>query len=208
MAEADQPFPALRRADLDANPFRQFALWWDRAQGANLPEPTAMTLATATRDGAPSARVVLLRGFDERGFVFFTNYDSRKGRELAGNPRAALCFFWPQLNWQIRVTGMVAKTSREESEAYFRSRERGKRIGAWASNQSSVLRNREEFEQRVAEFDAKFPGDDVPLPPNWGGFRLAPEDFEFWQGHPERLHDRFRYRRGEGGKWMIERLSP
>ncbi|HEY6168910.1 MAG TPA: pyridoxamine 5'-phosphate oxidase [Verrucomicrobiae bacterium] len=205
MSQSEQP--ALRRADLDANPFRQFRRWWDCAQSTNLPEPTAMTLATATRDAAPSARVVLLRGFDEHGFVFFTNYDSRKGRELAENPRAALTFFWPQLNWQVRLTGTVSQTSRNESETYFRSRTRGKRVGAWASNQSSVLKNRAEFEQRVAEFDAKFPGEDVPLPPFWGGFRLAPAEFEFWQGHPERLHDRFRYRR-EGQVWVVERLSP
>jgi pyridoxamine 5'-phosphate oxidase len=207
MSSSDQPPAALRRAELDPNPFGQFRVWWDIAQQANLPEPTAMTLATAGADGGPDARIVLLRGFDERGFTFFTNYDSQKGRELAANPRAALTFFWPTLNRQVRITGAVTKTSRAESEAYFRTRIRGKRIGAWASRQSEVLANREEFERRVAEFDAKFPGEDVPLPPNWGGYRVAPDTFEFWQGHPERLHDRFRYRL-EGGAWKIERLSP
>lgn len=166
-----------------------------------------MTLATATRDGSPSARIVLLRGFDEHGFTFFTNYESRKGRELAENPHAALVFFWPQFNWQVRIAGTVTRTSRGESETYFRSRTRGKRIGAWASNQSGVLADRGQFERRVAEFDAKYPGEEVPLPTFWGGFRLAPEMFEFWQGHPERLHDRFQYRL-EGGVWIIERLSP
>jgi pyridoxamine 5'-phosphate oxidase len=200
-------FQALRKADLQADPFQQFRAWWDVAQTANLPEPTAMTLATVTADGAPDARIVLLRGFDERGFMFFTNYDSQKGRELAANPRAALVFFWPTLNRQVRLTGGVTKTTRAESEAYFRTRVRGKRIGAWASRQSEVLAHREEFEQRVAEFDAKFPGEDVPLPPNWGGYRVAPATFEFWQGHPERLHDRFRYRHAED-RWLIERLSP
>jgi pyridoxamine 5'-phosphate oxidase len=200
-------FQALRKADLQADPFQQFRAWWDVAQTANLPEPTAMTLATVTADGAPDARIVLLRGFDERGFMFFTNYDSQKGRELAINPRAALVFFWPTLNRQVRLTGGVTKTTRAESEAYFRTRVRGKRIGAWASRQSEVLAHREEFEQRVAEFDAKFPGEDVPLPPNWGGYRVTPATFEFWQGHPERLHDRFRYRRAQD-RWLIERLSP
>lgn len=208
MSQLTDSFHPLRRRDLDESPFVQFRHWWDRAQSANLPEPTAMTLSTATREGAPSARIVLLRGFDEQGFTFFTNYNSRKGHELAENPRAALTFFWPTLNWQVRITGTVSKTSREESEAYFRSRVRGKRIGAWASNQSDILPDRATFERRVAEFDAKFPGDDVPLPPFWGGFRLAPQDFEFWQGHPERLHDRFRYRRDANGAWLIERLSP
>jgi pyridoxamine 5'-phosphate oxidase len=188
------------------DPFQQFRAWWDVAQKANLPEPTAMTLATAGAVGAPAARIVLLRGFDEHGFVFFTNYDSQKGRELAANPRAALVFFWPTLNRQIRITGTVTKTSREDSEAYFVTRGRSKCLGAWASRQSEVLANREEFERRYAEMDARFPGE-VPLPPNWGGYRVAPATFEFWQGHPERLHDRFRYRR-DGGRWIIERLSP
>jgi pyridoxamine 5'-phosphate oxidase len=199
-------FPALRKRDLHPDPFQQFRAWWDIVQQAGLPEPTAMTLATAGADGAPSARVVLLRGFDERGFVFFTNYESHKGRDLAANPRAALTFFWPTLNRQVRITGTVTKTSREESEAYFVTRGRAKCLGAWASRQSEVLASREEFERRYAEMDARFPGE-VPLPPHWGGYRVAPATFEFWQGHPERLHDRFRYRRADGA-WLIERLSP
>jgi pyridoxamine 5'-phosphate oxidase len=197
---------ALRKADLHPDPLQQFRAWWEVAQAANLPEPTAMTLATAGADGAPDARIVLLRRFDADGFRFFTNYDSQKGRELTANPRATLVFFWPTLNRQIRIAGSVARTSREDSAAYFVTRGRGKCLGAWASRQSEVLANREEFERRYAEMDAKFPGD-VPLPPNWGGYCVTPATFEFWQGHPERLHDRFRYRRAED-RWMIERLSP
>jgi len=167
-----------------------------------------MTLATASRDGTPSARIVLLKGYDDRGFTFFTNYESAKGKELLENPRAALVFFWPELKHQIRISGTVSKVAREESETYFRLRPIGSRIGAWASRQSQVLRNREELDQRVAELTRQYEGKDVPLPPHWGGYRLAPETFEFWQGRESRLHDRFRYQRVSEREWKIERLSP
>lgn len=187
-------------------PFEQFARWFDEAMAADLPEPTAMTLSTADRDGRPSSRVVLLKGLDH-GFVFYTNYGSRKGRQLTENPVASLLFFWPELERQVRVDGRVERCSEEESRAYFASRPLASRIGAWASEQSSVLTSRDELVHRVELFTAKFAGGDVPLPPTWGGFRVIPDEVEFWQGRPSRLHDRIRYRKVEGG-WVIERLSP
>lgn len=199
---------ALDESELLPDPIEQFRLWFDQAVEARVAEPNAMTLATATRDGRPSARVVLLKGLDEEGFVFYTGYESRKGRELAENPAVALVFFWPELERQVRVTGMARKIPREESEAYFRSRPRGSRIGAWASPQSEVIPDRAALERRLAEIEARFPGDDVPLPPNWGGYRVEPESIEFWQGRRSRLHDRLRYRRGPGGEWVVERLAP
>jgi pyridoxamine 5'-phosphate oxidase len=167
-----------------------------------------MTLATAAADGQPSARIVLLKEVNHDGFVFYTNYGSRKGRELAGNPRAALVFYWPQLERQVRITGAVLKTSRSESEAYFRTRPRGSQLAAWASRQSSPIPDRALLEARVKKLGAKYAGASVPLPPNWGGFRLRPESIEFWQGRPNRLHDRLRYSREPGGGWKIERLAP
>lgn len=199
---------ALDESELLPDPIEQFRLWFDQAVEARVAEPNAMTLATATRDGRPSARVVLLKGLDEEGFVFYTGYESRKGRELAENPAVALVFFWPELERQVRVTGMARKIPREESEAYFRSRPRGSRIGAWASPQSEVIPDRAALERRLAEIEARFPDDDVPLPPNWGGYRVEPESIEFWQGRRSRLHDRLRYRRGPGGEWVVERLAP
>ena len=167
-----------------------------------------MTLATATPDGRPSARMVLLKGVDARGFAFFTNYESRKGAELAANPRAALVFFWVQLERQVRVEGRVERLSAEESDAYFASRPEGSQLGAWASQQSAVLPDRGPLEARYEELRAQYEGQEVPRPTFWGGFRVVPETVEFWQGRVNRLHDRLRYRRQDDGSWVIERLSP
>lgn len=198
---------SLAEGDVAADPIAQFLAWFDDAQAAELREPNAMTLATATPDGAPSARIVLLKGVDERGFVFYTDYRSRKGEELAANPRAALVFHWAELERQVRVTGTVARVAREESEAYYRTRPVGSRIGAWASHQSRPIAGRAELEAREAELAHRYADGDVPLPPHWGGYRVAPETVEFWQGRPSRLHDRLRYVR-EDGAWRVERLSP
>ena len=195
---------SLGEGDVAADPIAQFLAWFDDAQAAELREPNAMTLATATPDGAPSARIVLLKGVAERGFVFYTDYRSRKGDELAANPRAALVFHWAELERQVRVTGTVARVSREESEAYYRTRPVGSRIGAWASHQSRPIAGRAELE---AELARRYADGDVPLPPHWGGYRVAPETVEFWQGRPSRLHDRLRYVREDGG-WRVEWLSP
>ena len=200
----------LDRADLDPDPVVQFGRWFDEVVRAGLAEPNAMTLATATAAGRPSARVVLLKELDASGFVFYTNYDSRKGAELTANPWAALVFYWAPLERQVRAEGRVERTSREESEAYFRSRPLGARLGALASEQSRPIPGREVLDQRVAELEATYAGGEVPLPDCWGGYRLAPDAVEFWQGRPDRLHDRFRYTRGDqaGQGWTVERLSP
>jgi pyridoxamine 5'-phosphate oxidase len=198
----------LREDEVDPNAIRQFERWFDEAMKAGVSEPDAMTLATATPDGRPSARVVLLRGVDDRGFVFFTNYDSRKGRELAANPWAALVLFWHELERQVRVEGQVRRVSVQESDHYFQSRPAGSRIGAWASPQSEVIKSRESLEIRCQELEKSFEDGTIPRPPNWGGFRLVPETIEFWQGRPSRLHDRLRYTRGEQSKWLVERLAP
>ena len=195
---------ALAEADVDADPVVQFGRWFEQAEQAGLLEPTAMTLATATPDGRPSARMVLLRGFDERGFCFYTNYDSRKGAELAANPRAALVFWWGELERQVRIEGRVERTSRADSEAYFSSRPPGSQLSAAASPQSRVVPARAVLERRVAELATGAP---VPLPDFWGGYRLTHQVVEFWQGRPNRLHDRLRYRRAADG-WKIERLAP
>jgi pyridoxamine 5'-phosphate oxidase len=197
----------LSEEDLAADPIEQFRLWLEQAMTVDPKEFTAMTLATADREGRPSARVVLLKGVDERGFVFYTHYDSDKGRELRENPRAALVFYWPAQDRQVRVEGTVEKTSRAESEAYFASRPLGSRVGAWASPQSRRISGREELERKVREAGERF-GEDVPLPPDWGGFRVHPEAIEFWQGRPSRLHDRLRYSLDGEGHWRIERLAP
>ncbi|HJZ90525.1 MAG TPA: pyridoxamine 5'-phosphate oxidase [Gemmataceae bacterium] len=201
------PTDELREADADPDPVRQFQLWFDAAVAAGLPEPNAMTLATCTADGVPSARIVLLKICDERGLAFFTNYQSRKGRELANNPRAALVFFWPALERQVRVEGRVELVSADESDAYFAGRPVNSRLGAWASEQSAVIPSRDELERKQREYEAQFPDGRVPRPPHWGGYRVVPDVFEFWQGRPSRLHDRLRYRR-VAGRWVIERLSP
>jgi pyridoxamine 5'-phosphate oxidase len=198
----------LREEDLAPDPFRQFGAWFDAVAQADIREPNAMTLATATPDGRPSARMVLLKGVDPRGFAFFTNYESRKGAELAANPQAALVFFWVQLERQVRVEGRVERVSTEESDEYFASRPEGSQLGAWASQQSAVLPDREPLEARYEELRAQYEGHEVPRPPFWGGFRVVPETVEFWQGRANRLHDRLRYRRQSGGSWVIERLSP
>jgi pyridoxamine 5'-phosphate oxidase len=200
----------LRRADLDANPVAQFQKWFTAAEAAlaqHQLDVNAGTLATADKNGIPSARVVLLKGLDERGFIFFTNYDSRKGRELAENPNAALVFYWQELERQVCLAGSVKKTSREESEKYFKSRPHGSRLAAWASNQSEMVPDRAVLETRWQELEKKFVTD-IPLPPNWGGFILRPERIEFWQGRPSRLHDRFSYTRQPDNSWKLERLAP
>ena len=218
---------SLRRADLEANPVSQFNAWfaqasaggrwrkigialyklWHALLGHSPADVNAMVLATVDQSGRPSTRAVLLKGVDERGFTFFTNYDSRKGRELAGNPNAALTFYWPDLERQICVTGSVGRISREESEAYFKSRPRGSRLATWASNQRDVVADRAALDAKWNEMAEKFP-DDVPLPPNWGGYVLKPERMEFWQGRPSRLHDRFCYTRQPDNSWKLERLTP
>jgi len=217
----------LRRADLDANPMAQFNSWfaqasaggrwrkigialfklWHAILGHSPADANAMVLATVGKDGRPSTRTVLLKGADARGFVFFTNYDSRKGLELAENPNAALTFYWPELERQICVAGRIEKISREESEAYFKSRPRGSRLATWASNQRDVVADRAALDAKWNEMAGKFPSD-VPLPPNWGGYVLKPKRIEFWQGRPSRLHDRFQYTKQSDNSWKLERLAP
>ena len=197
----------LSEADLAPDPFQQFAHWFDEAQAAPVTEPSAMTLATATKDGRPSARVVLLKGFDERGFVFYTNYASRKGDELLENPRAALVFYWAEIKRQVRVEGWIEQASAVESDTYFQSRPRESRLAAWASAQSRAIPSREALDRRMDELMLEYQGRKVTRPPQWGGYRLRPTSLEFWQSRPNRLHDRIRYRLANGA-WLIERLAP
>jgi pyridoxamine 5'-phosphate oxidase len=200
----------LLESDLAVHPIEQFTLWFKQAVEANMGEwyePNAMTLATATPDGVPSARIVLLKGVTPDGLTFFTNYESQKGRELAENPRAAVVFFWAQLERQVRVRGVVERLTREESRVYFATRPRGSRLGARASRQSSVVASREVLENELAEQEKLFGGEGVDMPDYWGGYRLKPDYFEFWQGRPSRMHDRLVYRL-EGGLWKVERLAP
>jgi pyridoxamine 5'-phosphate oxidase len=197
----------LDKADVDPDPIVQFHEWFENAVEADLHEPNAMILATATADGKPSARTVLLKGYDERGFVFYTNYEGRKAVELESNPRAALVFYWGELVRQVRVEGTVSRVSVEESDEYFASRPRGSRLGAWASEQSRVVDGRRTLEQKLHSLQAEYENREVPRPPFWGGYRVEPEAIEFWQGREDRLHDRLVYRR-EDGAWRIERLQP
>jgi pyridoxamine 5'-phosphate oxidase len=199
-------FAGLRRRDLHSDPIQQFKNWFQAAISASVPEPNAMTLSTADLEGQPSSRIVLLKDIDERGLTFYTNYESRKGRELAANPKAALTIFWPGLERQVGFRGHCERVPREESDAYYKSRPIGSRLGAWVSSQSTAIANRELLETKLAEVTARF-GENPPLPDYWGGFVLRPHSVEFWQGRPNRLHDRFLYTRDESG-WKIERLSP
>ena len=202
-------FPPLNKSDVDRNPIKQFAKWYDEVRAHEVSEQDAisMTLATATKNGEPDARIVLLKSFDEAGFVFYTNYESRKGKELDENPRACLLFYWSKVWRQVRIEGSVEQVSEEESEDYFQTRPLGSKIGAWASNQSEAVESRDVLEQRYADLSERY-GEDVPRPPHWGGYRIHPEAIEFWQGRDNRLHDRLRYRLQEDGTWLIERLGP
>jgi len=201
------PLSRLSERTFHPDPIQQFRRWLRAVERAGLPEPNAMTLATTTRRGRPSARMVLLKGIDERGFLFFTNYESRKGRELAENPHAALVFYWRAVNRQIRVTGRISKVPAAESDAYFATRPQGSRLAALASRQSSVIPSRAVLEARYRELDAGYPNDAPPRPINWGGYCVHPDEIEFWQRGPNRLHDRLRYRKSRG-VWILERLSP
>jgi pyridoxamine 5'-phosphate oxidase len=198
----------LTEAEADADPIRQFARWFQEALAAGVPEANAMTLATCSPDGRPAARVVLLKGYDQNGFTFFTNYTSRKARELTANPQAALVFFWPEMKRQIRIEGTTSPTTADESDAYFASRPADSQLGAWASDQSAVIGSREELEARFRLMQGRFAGGAVPRPPHWGGYRLAPDLLEFWQGRPFRLHDRLCYTRQADGTWKRQRLAP
>ena len=204
----DYSLAGLLEKDLARDPFRQFDKWFQEAGAAKIDEPNAMTLSTATRDGRPSSRTVLLKGLDGRGFVFYSNYDSRKGRDLSENPRVSLLFPWVALERQVTVEGTVVRLTREESEAYFHARPRANQLGAWVSQQSSIINGRSVLEDSMKALEKKYAGTEVPMPPNWGGYRVAPESVEFWQGRRSRLHDRLRYRREKAGDWIIERLSP
>ena len=197
----------LSEQDLQPDPQEQFRRWIQDAIDGELTEPNAAVLATVDGQGQPSTRVVLVKGVDERGFSFFTNYESRKGRELAANPRAALTFPWVEMERQVCITGRVTQLPPEESDAYFKTRPRGSRLGAWASKQSEVIADRTILEHRLADLDREYPGNDIPMPPTWGGYVLAPDTVEFWQGRPSRLHDRLVYTR-QAGSWKVHRLSP
>jgi len=207
-AEYEHPADGLHRRDLDPDPIKQFSNWFTAAIEAQIRDVNAMSLATASPEGRPSVRIVLLKGFDQDGFVFFTNYESEKGRQLAANPYAALAFYWVERDRQIRISGKTIRTSREESERYFHSRPLGSQLGAWASRQSEVVDGRRVLDARMAQITERFADKPVPLPPHWGGFRLKPEQMEFWQGRTNRLHDRFRYTLQPDGGWLLERLSP
>jgi pyridoxamine 5'-phosphate oxidase len=204
----DYRLAGLLETDLAKDPFRQFEKWFQEAEAAKIPEPNAFTLATVGPEGRPSARTVLLKGLDGRGFVFYTNHDSRKGRELAHQPRVTLLFAWLPLERQVNIEGTATRVSREETEAYFHSRPRASQLGAWASAQSTVLSSRAPLESAYAALETKYAGQTIPVPPFWGGYRVAPDRVEFWQGRRSRLHDRLRYVRSPDGSWTPERLSP
>lgn len=198
----------LLESDLEKNPFTQFARWFEEAKTAQPQMPEAMTVSTCSNDGIVSSRICLLKGFDERGFVFYTNYNSRKGAQISENPRVALCFYWAVLERQVRIEGAAVKTTAEEADAYFATRPRGSQLGAWASSQSAVIPDRGDLELRAREMEQNYRDRPVPRPPHWGGFRVIPLELEFWQGRADRLHDRFAYRLREPKDWIIERLSP
>lgn len=198
----------LLETNLHPDPVEQFRRWFEEALSSDLHEPNAMTIATATRDGRPSARVVLLKCFNERGFVFHTNYEGRKGRELKANPNCALLFYWGELERQVRIEGRASRVTEEESDAYFRSRPRGGHLGAWASRQSHPVESRRALEERVQHLESEYEGREIPRPPFWGGYRVEPERIEFWQGRENRLHDRLLYTSLGRGKWEIQRLQP
>ncbi|MEY3400544.1 MAG: pyridoxamine 5-phosphate oxidase [Cyanobacteriota bacterium] len=204
----DYTLKDLNENEIDKNPFIQFKIWFNQSVAAQLPEPNAMTLATCTPDGKPSARMVLLKDIDERGFVLFTNYKSQKGQEISVNPQAALVFWWAELERQVRIVGTVEKISSAQSDSYFEVRPPFSRLGAWASNQSEVIANRDVLEAQLIEFQRQYENQEVPRPPHWGGFRVIPQEIEFWQGRSSRLHDRLRYTLVDNGNWKIERLSP
>ena len=199
---------SLDESSVDADPIRQFRTWFDQATGAGIPEPNAVVVATASPGGRPSTRVVLMRGFDDRGFVFYTNYQSRKGGEIGANPFASMCFFWQPMERQVRVEGTVVRTSEAQSDEYFAGRPTGSKLGAWVSNQSGVVPDRPALEAEMEAIRGRFPGEEIPRPPHWGGFRVVPESIEFWQGRRSRLHDRLVYRKTPEGAWRIERLAP
>lgn len=203
----EYPGEALREEEMDADPVRQFRRWFQEALDSQLVDPTAMALATADEEGQPSVRVVLLKGFDERGLVFFTDHRSRKGCDLSENPRASALFYWPPLNRQVVVRGTASQVSREESETYFQTRPYRSQLAAWASRQSAPLGSREDLDQQVARMEQTYAEGSVPLPLHWGGYRISPAEFEFWQGRPDRLHDRFLYTRVKQA-WRLQRLSP
>lgn len=198
----------LLEGDLDADPFRQFGRWYDAASSAGLVHPDAFSLATVSADGRPSARMLLLKGFDENGFVFYTNTESRKGEDLRGNTNAAICFWWDKLERSVRIEGKVHGVSQEEADIYFATRPRGSQLGAWASQQSRVIESREYLDKLYHKIELDYADMDIPRPGYWNGYRLVPESIEFWQGRPNRLHDRLRYRKRRDGGWNIERLAP
>jgi pyridoxamine 5'-phosphate oxidase len=204
----DYRLHSLSENEVDANPFRQFDTWWQEATNSAIEEVNAMTLATASAEGIPSARIVLLKSYDDRGFVFFSNYNSYKGMNMDENPRACLVFFWKELERQVRITGLVEKVSAAESDEYYNSRPEGSRIGAWASPQSTVITSRDWLEVQQNQYAKEFLSKPIVRPPHWGGYRVKPITIEFWQGRPDRLHDRLQYSLEENGGWMIERLAP
>lgn len=204
----DYKLQSLQEKDVADQPIAQFDRWWKDAMESELDEVNAMTLATADATGAPSARIVLLKGYDERGFVFFTNYNSKKGQDIAANPRVSLVFFWKELERQVNISGSIEKVSVAESDAYFQSRPVGSRIGAWCSPQSTVIADRQILEDNIAKYQAQFGDGPIPKPDHWGGYLVQPQSVEFWQGRSSRLHDRIKYRKNEQGLWIIERLAP
>jgi len=204
----DYSMSGLSEKDLSRDPFRQFERWFQEAEAAKIPEPNAMVCSLASRDGTPSSRTVLLKGFDGRGFVFYSNYESRKGRELAENPRVSLLFPWIAQERQVIVEGRVARLPREESDAYFHSRPRASQLAAWASPQSAVIAGRSVLDEAFKTLETKYAGQEIPMPPHWGGYRVQPGTIQFWQGRHGRLHDRLRYRREPNGTWAVDRLAP